>query len=96
MKSFNIIAPYGVEAVTQVYKLKVKDGKLKIDKDLILILDSFEELGGNRYNASFLKSDGTKCFYKNFFIDQRDLENWIKSEKIQDKRKKSQRMEVEQ
>lgn len=95
MRNFKIIVPYGRSCVEKVYKLEVKDGKLKIAKDLILTLDSFEQVSENRYNASFLKSDGSKCYYKNFFIEQRDLEKWIKSEKIFDNRKTNQRMEVD-
>lgn len=106
MRNFNIIVPYGsrlqeldslefIGCVEKVYKLEVNDGKLKIDKDLILTLDSFEKVSDTRYNASFLKPDGSKCYYKNFFIDQRDLEKWIKSERIIDMRKSNQRMEIE-
>lgn len=106
MRNFKIIAPYGWRlqevdslefdgCVEKVYKLEVRDGKLKIDKDLILTLNSFEQVSDSRYNASFLKPDGSKCYYKNFFIDQRDLEKWIKSERISDVRKANQRMEIE-
>lgn len=109
MKTFKIVMPYGwgyrmtengYKAVNdgfieKVYTLEVKDGKLKIDKDLILTLDSFEQVSENRYNAGFLKPDGSKCYYKNFFINQRDLEKWIKAEGIKDERRSNQRMEVE-
>lgn len=104
MRNFKIIVPYKEThtgwyvkefCVDRVYTLEVKEGKLKLAKDLILTLDSLEYVSENRYNASFLKSDGSKCYYKNFFIEQRDLEKWIKSEKITDNRKKNQRMEVD-
>lgn len=104
MRNFKIIVPYikrnpycvEVEfCIDGVRTLEVKEGKLKLDKDLILTLDSLEYVSENRYNASFLKSDGSKCYYKNFFIEQRDLEKWIKSERITDSRKKNQRMEVD-
>lgn len=106
MRNFKIIVPYGprlrevdsfevVGRVEKVYKLEVKEGKLKIDKDLILTLDSFEQVSETRYQASFLKPDGSKCYYKNFFIEQRDLEKWIKSEGLRDVRKANQKMEID-
>lgn len=106
MRNFKIIVPYVrtlqelyslevIGCVEKVYKLEVKDGELKIDKDLILTLDSFEQVSDVRYNASFLKPDGSKCYYKNFFIEQRDLEKWIKSEGLRDVRKANQKMEIE-
>lgn len=106
MRNFKIIVPYGprlrevdslevVGCVEKVYKLEVKEGELKIDKNLILTLDSFEQVSDTRYNASFLKPDGSKCYYKNFFIEQRDLEKWIKSEGLRDVRKANQKMEID-
>lgn len=106
MKTFKIVMPYGwtkqgyesseiIDRVEKVYTLEVKNGKLKIDKDLILILDSFEQVSETRYNAGFLKPDGSKCYYKNFFIEQRDLEKWIKAEGITDVRRSNQRTEIE-
>lgn len=105
MRNFKIIVPYGsrfqeldslefVGCVEKVYTLEVKEGKLNIAK-LILTLDSFEQVSETRYNASFLKPDGSKCYFKNFFINQRDLEKWIKSEGIRDVRKANERMKVE-
>lgn len=101
MRNFKIIVPYTERRYTKqfcvdrVYTLEVKEGKLKLAKDLILTLDSFEYVSENRYNASFIKQDGSKCYYKNFFIEQRDLEKWIKSEKITDNRKRKPKMEVD-
>lgn len=83
MRTFKIIIPYfklkagGAAGLERVYTLEVKNGKLKIDKDLILELDRLEQVTSTRYNAYFKNS---RCAYKNFFITMQDLEDWLYDE----------------
>lgn len=82
MPQFNKVG--NITTLEKVYTLEVKNGKLKIDKDLILELDRVEQVSSTRYNAYFKNS---RFAYKNFFRTMEDLENFLKDKHIRDNRK---------
>lgn len=90
MRTFKIIIPYfkaqgsRLTELEKVYTLEVKNGKLKIDKDLILELDRVEQVSSTRYNAYFKNS---RFAYKNFFRTMEDLEHFLKEKNIIHNRK---------
>lgn len=89
MRTFKIIIPYFKKVddrieLEKVYTLEVKNGTLKIDKDLILELDRVEQVSSTRYNVYFKNS---RFAYKHFFRTMEDLEHFIKAEHIRDNRK---------